>query len=656
MIQEPPVILFQNRPKLTQEKRAELTDMLFQKKKERDDKNVNHILLNEIISIQSCNKENMEGLQNVDKMENPVEPEMLVEESKDDISEEDSDKSFEDGVEEIVNNIRLNNLTGDSINRSNIILNISSSERKEEFGVQPESQERGYFCDSKLVRHSEWKRGCGLGYFENYQLIVKEARKRETDLEEQAQEHQKKLMDVYFKEREKVNKPVSIESELPLVTHLMQRLGVVFRENKEPDNSNLEAEDEWNSENEQSSGIRPRRRRLREMYGNSARNEMEETRQERRPLVRRVMTRSRLRELRNRQAIQAETIPTPNLDESDEEIEINRRRSRVRRTYEMENIDERNGSSEEEEAPKDNSIAANVRERRRRHLSESRLNINSSREETENPEMSVSSREMTLVGNNNLNKSLVTEPERNSFIPGRVVTSFHEEPRRKKKMCYHCQEEIFESKKKRKCTDCEKVFHLNDCLEEGTIFLNSDVMCFECYFKWKNVDKQIAECLQVNKFKRTDVNRESFGYEQSFEYDLEKQKIHFEITESDEVYLIPGMFTNFIQNFAPILPGNSFNKNLDLLLRIKEDLKLSVLSISFALPQMRFKYESEKFLQMDQLMLFQVVTARIIDVNVNELRSKYGLLPIPDTGNIPNSKTFFFSKHSYLIYNKLNFL
>jgi hypothetical protein len=212
---------------------------------------------------------------------------------------------------------------------------------------------------------------------------------------------------------------------------------------------------------------------------------------------------------------------------------------------------------------------------------------------------------------------------------GRIINSF-EDDLSKKKYCFECNEEIQCRKKKKKCGDCEKLFHL-DCTEEGMMSQNGDKVCLICYFERRKEDKNISNPLENGKYTLDRLSRE-YGNTTKFFLDKDRKVLGFELTEGDDIIIIPKMFRLFLKHYARVLPTGWNTQNLDLLLKMTEDIKASILDISFEIPHMRTKTEAENYITNGDLALFQVLKLRMVDANVNELRTKYNLMPIQNTG------------------------
>ena len=152
----------------------------------------------------------------VEKQENQQE-----EEEEEENEENEEEESVELDMDQMVSEGRLTNLTRENVN-------IRNMEMKQGFKSIPEEKETasemGYFCDSQLRKHSKWTPDCGIGYFEFYQRKIKKARKQEADIFHEYQDQQKIFMDIYFKEKEKMKKGVKVESDMPLVSHLILSL------------------------------------------------------------------------------------------------------------------------------------------------------------------------------------------------------------------------------------------------------------------------------------------------------------------------------------------------------------------------------------------------------------------------------------------------
>jgi hypothetical protein len=437
-------------------------------------------------------------------------------------------------------------------------------------------------------------------------------------------------MDVYFKEKQKMPKSVNVESEMPLISHLIEKLGLVFKGKQNQLKNTLDEEDQWDSEEEEDMiGIRPRRRRasrLRDLY-DRRQPVIQPIRQ---PVIRRMMTRSRAREHeRNNVDIQRiGSVVEESLDESEEDVEICRRRMRTRNKYRLEDIENEDEEVENgKEVHVESSIGAKAGERRRRNNQRNYVNSLLNNDESERR----SSIGGELSRKTSVNKNII-DLERNNETPGRIINSFDENLSKRKRFCFECSQEIHCRKKKRKCSDCDKYFHLNECMDEGMIDFNSDWVCLICYLERKKNDKQFQNSLEQNRFKLDKLNRSSFGNESKHFLNQEKEILEFEFIEGDEIILIPRIFKEFVKHYSSVLPANWSTQNLDLLLKMEEDLKVTILDISFELPSMRTKTQAEKYASWNDLPLFQILKLKIIDSNVNELRTKYNLKPIPNTG------------------------
>ena len=210
------------------------------------------------------------------------------------------------------------------------------------------------------------------------------------------------------------------------------------------------------------------------------------------------------------------------------------------------------------------------------------------------------------------------------------VASFqHAESKSKPKECSFCRMEIEDSKRKRKCCDCARVFHLKECLGKVTHRVNHSIYCLDCYMKWKAEDINVKECVELRKFQFSELNRRHFEMTSQVIHDNDNPgAMVFPVSEQGKYILIPEMFRLFATHFAEILPPDAFSQNLDLLMIAKRDLQIIVYETALALPKMRFKYESQKFSDSDELFIFQSVRAKILNCNVNELRAGCGLRPI----------------------------
>lgn len=595
------------------------------------------------------NKEKESEKENIEEVNNAEADKQEIIEA----SEDDDDDDFPMG--ELVNDQTLNNLTRGPVHGRTV-----NRQRPEPAGIkenEPNSKKNsmGYFCNSNLEKHQEWSRDSTRGYFEHYQQYVKKARKRESELLEEYEDQQKLLMDVYFKEQQKTPRRVKVDSEMPLVPHLIDAMGLVYREKPRQAKINTEENDKdcWKSEEEETIGIRPRRRRLREQYremqlrGEIERNERYTRRrdEESRPQIttRRVMTRSRARELSNEQRmegsrlrdVQEERVEED--EDSVEEVEICRRRMRTRNMYRLDNIDAMDlGSSrnngrmslpEDTEPIGESTIGANAGERRRRNI-EKNLSLNGAAvleiSERKN------SRDQDLRKSSMLN--LNGDTDRANETPGRIITSFDDSINKKKRFCFECSEEIMCRKKKRKCSECSNLFHLGDCSEHGLLSFQGDQVCIHCYFERKKNDRNIQSSAKQGRFKIESINSDPFGNFTRYSLNEERKFLMFELTEGEEIFIIPQMFKSFLKHYSDVLPSDWVGQNLDLLLLLKEDIKASVLDVGFALPQMKTKSLADKFARQGDLPLFQIMKVKIIDSNVNELRTKYNLQPIPDIG------------------------
>ena len=546
--------------------------------------------------------------------------EQNVEEKSESESEKEDDESVELDMDELVSEGRLTNLTRETLNMRNMVMDT-----KKGFKAIPEEKEEqneiGYFCDSQLRKHPKWDPGCGIGYFEFYQRRVKKARKQENEIFEEYQDQQKILMDIYFKEKEKMKKGVEVESDLPLVSHLINILGLIFRQSPKKIKEQMEIEeDHWNSEEEER--IRPRRRRRRELSRDimgyeRARPVIEPIRQ---PVIRRVMTRSRAR-ARARDNIPEINRIEESQEESDDGIEIVRRRMRTRNRYRLEELEQENEAVQAE-----SSIGAKAGERRRRN-NQRNMTLNGVNEDDNED---ISRKESIHLG---------FDDDKANETPGRIITSFEDDPSKRVKYCFECSEEIPTRKKKRKCSDCERLFHSNECVDKGMMALNGDLLCLICYFNRKKEDKQFDKPQSIKRFNLSQMTRRFYGMNKKYFLDESNSILGFELTEGDELMLIPKMLKSFLKHYASILPTAWNTRNLDLLMKMTEDIKVSILDISFHVPQMKSKFEAENFLNESDLPLFQVLKLKIIDSNVNELRTKYNLRPILGTGKLfPKNK------------------
>lgn len=527
-------------------------------------------------------------------------PEEAQEEPPESAAENEGEEAVD--LRDLVNNVRLTNLTRDRVRPVVGEHAPEFAEHKRPLGPM------GYFCDSQLRRHSEWTRGCQKGYFEYYQSKLKRARKQETDLFDEHEDQQKLLMDVYFKEKVKMPRSVRVDSEMPLVPHLIQTLGLVFKRDKPPRPTALD-EDEYFDSEEEAVGIRPRRRR------HMIREERHAA-PVRQPVIRRMMTRSRTRESALNRPVPADDSQ----EDSEEDIEIFRRRIRTRNKLRLDQV------QVEEDGPKqvaaESSIGAKAGERRRKNI-QRQMSLNG-----EHESMHVEAKMHAEGGKSQ------AESERAKETPGRVINTHEEDASKKRRFCFECSLEIECRKKKRKCCDCERLFHLDTCADLGLLVFNSDLVCLICFFNRKSRDKNFARPLEQKRYSLERLSRKSLGRSQKFQLDQETQTLHFELIEGDEIMLIPPMFKAFLRHYAAILPSAWAGQNLDLLMKADRDVRATVLDVSYELPRVRTKTEAEKFATRGQLNLFQVLRLRIEDSNVNELRTKHGLLPLPGIGSL----------------------
>lgn len=569
---------------------------------------------------------------------------------------------------ELLSNVRITNLTRQRVNpghtqvRSRAFLPPSHHNEEDSpsssVKVPSSPREMGYFCDSQLRKHSQWSPGCGMGYFEFYTRRLKRARKQEADLFEEHSEQQKLLKDVYFREREKVRPSVRVDSEAPMVPHLVEALGLMFGREPEKEKGGFEEEEFSDSEDDREIGIRPRRRRQRE-------REREREREERdilgirgmRPISRRMMTRSRLRTLveeRERETSEHE-VDTP--AESDADIDVGRLRARTRnraRTRTMlqlddEQDDSKDPQSREPESQVESSIGAKAGQRRRRNIQRQlSLNGDSAHQgerggtETEGGEgrpaggaagEDLGTGHSSTVGLAQESGLNMNAPH-STPTPGRVVNSETANPEgsRKLKMCYECGRELQSRKKKRRCSDCERAFHIEPCAEIATLETEGDSLCLECFFQRREHEKLNSRQKELRLYTLGKLNRTGFGLVHKYCLDSQSGVVRFEPVEGDEVALVPNMFRAFLRHYAKVLPTGWAGQNLDLLLKASEDMLAVVLDASFFIPRVRSRAEAERFAVEEDLSLFQILRLRLVDSNVNELRARYGLKPLPGVG------------------------
>lgn len=615
MIQEPPIIIYDHELELKETKKLNLKmiheeiDQEEEKKKMRQENLIEcdkkeTINLNEIITAQEIQDDLVEAKDKISEIE------------------EEDHQGFEEEAEssknDFVNQVGLNNLTRGFTNlhnQSEISEDLAIiNKRLEDSNKNVEKKDRGHFCDSKLIRHNDWNNSALWGYFEWYQDRIKDAKNKELNLIDYEDEMQKKFMEIYISEKEKIDDFVKVESESPLIPHLIDKLGLLFKKKEDKKLVNEEF-DNWESDDEEDEkiGIVPRRRRrYRGSYGNNHRMRIDPPIQERpKPIHYGVMTRAREREMRREEQEQKNNSFNSLNNELDQDLRQKKRR----------NIKFYSSDDDEEDMNQDQMI---------QETKNNTNSINGTRQleyDIDNDEDS------NTFPKNSLSKSNITDGK-DSVNRRKIVASFQEKKNLKTKICYNCKEEIFEAKKK--CNECFKVFHSINCKDEGMYSFSHEILCLECYLKKKKEDKQVIDCFELKKFSLSDLNRETFYYDDTISFDQNKNIFRYELTDLDEVYIIPGMFKNFIKHFAPIIPPESINFNFDLLIGSKEDLLVKIINVDYSIPKMKFKYENENFIKNGELMLFQIVTAQIIEGNINELRSKNDLLPIQGGGNLIN--------------------
>ena len=699
--------------------------------------------------------------------------------------EEESEEDSVDRREEMSNMIGLNNLTLGNTERG---LQIDQ-DRGVRSGPNGNHQiltqslrvkhARGYRCDSSLKRAEEWNIDSENVYFEFYQQRLKDIKYREQRLKEEGENIQNGYMDVYFREKDRLKTGFTIDSEMPLAHHLIERMGLGFRKRKKHKAIGImqgmeeddEEEDEgrrmmtrrrrrqFEGESEESSGeelegvrfrVSERRRRqmARRLEDERRRREEEQQEEQRRRAERRrrerqrhrvveaqpspqgnwdhpgVMTRAQMRardatmiqdegrdditegltpssrrrqrraqvsesededeeedeeeeddgELPGEEAIRAEDIEQLEEDAEEEELE---------ELEELEEMEEEEEEEEEEEhyPPKRvslrlmkkralmtnqqteefGSIASNAGRRRRRRRRDLRLI-----DETDEHNSPASKDSQLLYaqtygdrrhngimgnsytnGNSPLTRFASRRERRKASMMGldgnqslsqhsdtlngkESVASFkHTESKSKPKECSFCRMEIEDSKRKRKCCECARVFHLKECLGKVTHRVNHSIYCLDCYMKWKAEDVNVKECVELRKFQFSELNRSHFEMTRQMIHDTDNPgALVFPVSEQGKYILIPEMFRLFATHFAEILPPETFSQNLDLLMIAKRDLQIIVYETASALPKMRFKYESQRFSDSGELFIFQSVRAKILNCNVNELRAGCGLRPI----------------------------
>ena len=152
--------------------------------------------------------------------------------------EEESEEDSEDRREEMSNMIGLNNLTLGNTDRGLQIDQDRGVHSRPTGNHQIPTQglrvkhARGYRCDSSLKRVEEWNVDSENVYFEFYQQRLKDIKYREQRLKEEGEDIQNGYMDVYFREKERLKTGFTVDSEMPLAHHLVERMGLGFRKRK----------------------------------------------------------------------------------------------------------------------------------------------------------------------------------------------------------------------------------------------------------------------------------------------------------------------------------------------------------------------------------------------------------------------------------------
>ena len=124
-------------------------------------------------------------------------------------------------------------------------------------------------------------------------------------------------------------------------------------------------------------------------------------------------------------------------DESDDGVEISRRRMRTRNKYRIEEMDNDNI----EDLNAESSIGAKAGERRRRNIQKNLI-------DGQIDIIDDNIKEIDLSGKVSLKPIYIDDQDKSNEIPGRIITSFDDDPNKRKKYCFECYEEIHCRKKK----------------------------------------------------------------------------------------------------------------------------------------------------------------------------------------------------------------
>lgn len=655
--------------------------------------------------------------------------------------------------------IGLNNLTMGQADRG-VQVDLANQHRlTEDSGLQLPvektkiSHDRGNLCDSNLTRADQWNQHSEKVYFDYYQGKLKEIKRKEERMKEEADDVQNTYMDVYFKEKERLKTGIIIDSEMPISHHLIERMGLGFRKKKKnqilqdfPVDEEVGREiitrrrEIYDGDSEESSGdeinrsqfrISERRRRQMERRQEEERRRRQEQEQEEQRLRaqrrRRERQRQQAREsqaatnqvwvnggvmtrsmIRAREALgrdqndnmQSETsennsqLNENHEEEIDSEDELENKNDEeildeeIEELEELEEDENLNGLDDLEEEEENtlflnrrvstrlmkrkarfelaqqneefSSIAANAGKRRRRNMKRD-LKLIEETDENLSPQSKKSNRNFEHNTSMNLNSSNHSHShgissltrfgnrrrdrktsllgidgkksvsQNSDTLNGKESVASYQltESHSKPKNCSFCLLEIKDPKRKRKCSDCGRIFHIRECLAKATHKVNHTVYCLHCYIEWKKKDSYVKECIKMSKFKFQDLNRSYFKMTQSLIEDPNNPGVLIHpILEQGRYRLIPDMFRHFTTYFANILPPETFTQNLDLLMIAKADLEIFVYETDSTLPKMRFKYESLKFSEKNELFVFQTIKAKIMNCNVNQLRTSFGLDPI----------------------------